>query len=62
MMIGMVGFWALLIWGTYYAVAQVTGRETPQSSSAVDILEQRFARGEIDLDELVARRRTLQGN
>lgn len=62
MMIGMVGFWALLIWGAYYVVTQVTERNTPQSSSAVDILEQRFARGEIDRDELETRRRTLQGN
>lgn len=62
MMIGMVGFWALLIWGAMYVVTQVTGRpSTPQQGSALEILEERFARGEIDRDELETRRTALQG-
>jgi len=61
-MIGMVAFWALLIWGAFYLAARVTRQDAPHPSSALDILEQRFARGEIDRDELDARRRTLQGS
>jgi uncharacterized membrane protein len=63
MMIGMVGIWALLIWGAIYVVTQVTNRPSaPQQGSALEILEERFARGEIDGDELETRRTALQGN
>lgn len=62
MMIGMIGFWALLIWGVYYFTTHATDRNPPRPSSAIDILEQRFARGEIDRDELDARRSTLRDN
>ncbi len=33
----------------------------PKPSAALDILEERFARGEIDKDEFEARRQSLQG-
>jgi putative membrane protein len=59
-MIGMVAFWALLIWGAVYLATRVPSRDAPRADSARDILEQRFARGEIDRDELEARRRALQ--
>ena len=59
-MIGMVAFWALLIWGGFYLATRATPLGAPGTSSALDILEQRFARGEIDRDELEAMRRTLQ--
>jgi len=56
-MIGMVFFWGAVIWaisraGSYntYSNAQV---------SATQILEARFARGEIDIDEFESRRRGL---
>jgi putative membrane protein len=60
MMIGMVALWALLIWGAVYLATRVTKQDAPHPSSAVDILEQRFARGEIDRDELETRRSTLR--
>ena len=61
MMIGMVAFWALLIWGAYYVATRVTDNGTAgRSASALDILEQRYARGEIDRDEFETRRSTLQ--
>jgi putative membrane protein len=59
-MIGMVVFWALLIWGAVYLATRVTKQDAPHPSSAVDILEQRYARGEIDRDELESRRGTLR--
>jgi uncharacterized membrane protein len=61
MMIGMVAFWAFLIWGGFYFATRVTERDDTHERSAIDVLEQRFARGEIDRDELEDRRRTLQG-
>jgi putative membrane protein len=61
-MIGMVAFWALLIWGAVYLASRVTPPDAPHTNSALDILEQRFARGEIDRDELETRRGTLQGS
>ncbi|HVC41264.1 MAG TPA: hypothetical protein VND54_04735 [Candidatus Saccharimonadales bacterium] len=49
---GMLVFWGLVIWGVY---AVVTARRRPAqaapSESAVSILQQRLARGEIDSDE-----------
>ena len=58
-MIGMVALWALLLWGLYYLATRVTSQADPRPPSALDLLEQRFARGEIDRDELETRRRTL---
>jgi uncharacterized membrane protein len=60
MMIGMVALWALLIWGAVYLATRVTKQDTSHPSSAIDVLEQRYARGEIDRDELDSRRSTLQ--
>jgi putative membrane protein len=61
-MIGMVAFWALLIWGCLYIASRVTPKDGLPPSSALDILEQRFARGEIDREELDSRRRALRGS
>lgn len=62
-MIGMVVLWGLLIWGAMHVVTQVTDRPSaPQQGSALEILEERFARGEIDRDELETRRTALQGS
>lgn len=58
-MIGMVAFWALLIWASFNLVTRVTPQNAPQPTSALDILEQQFVRGEIDLDELESRRSKL---
>jgi uncharacterized membrane protein len=60
MMIGMVALWALLIWGAVHLATRVTKQDIPHPSSAIDILEQRYARGEIDRDGLESMRSTLQ--
>jgi putative membrane protein len=63
MMIGMVVLWALLIWGAVYVAAHVTDNGSARRpTSALDTLEQRYARGEIDRDEFETRRTTLQNS
>jgi putative membrane protein len=57
-------FWGAVIWGIVYIVRQ--GREPSHQDrsldrSAMDVLEERFARGEIDRDEFQERRDTLVG-
>lgn len=55
-------FAALLVVGVVFAVSALSERGGPASptSSALQILEERFARGEIDRDELEERRRALR--
>lgn len=61
MMIGMIALWALLIWGAFYLATHVAQKDTPHPRSALDILEERYVRGEIDQVELESRRKALQG-
>jgi len=60
----MVLFWVLLIAGTVWLVLALTGqtvqRQAPRSS-ALGILEERFARGEIDAAEYQARKSAIGG-
>ncbi|MGN6742435.1 MAG: SHOCT domain-containing protein [Amnibacterium sp.] len=52
---------ALLVAGAVVVTAVVRGRPgPPRSDEATRILEERFARGEIDEQELEARRRALR--
>jgi putative membrane protein len=62
MWIGMIVFWALVIWGIWALVTAATrrpdnGRGDP---SARQILDQRLARGEIDIEEYRRRREAIQ--
>lgn len=62
MALWMLGFWALIIAGIALAVRVLRGPETRSPgdlSSAHRILDERFARGEIDEQELERRRSTL---
>ena len=61
----MVGTWAVLILLVVWIVRQVTpgtseGERTPRGPTALAILEERFARGEIDRKEFDERRAALQ--
>lgn len=65
MMWGYAGFgmlWMLLFWvGIALLVAwAIRGRNGTTTNRAVEILEERFARGEIDSDELETRRHQLK--
>jgi len=56
-MVGMVFFWGAVIWAITRAG---TNHAHPGNQiSATQILEARFAKGEIDANELAARRRGL---
>ena len=62
MVIGMVALWAVLIWGAFYVATRVTQKDATHPRSTLDLLQDRFARGEIDQDELESRRRALEGS
>jgi putative membrane protein len=64
MLLGMLVFWGGLIWVIAYAVREFSrSRETRSDRiSAIQVLEERFARGEIDRDEFEERRRVLESN
>lgn len=61
----MVAFWALVILAVV-AIFRGTSRDTGRSDRAthrdpMEILDERFARGEIDADEFTRRRDILRG-
>jgi len=57
-------FWllllAVLVVGVVYVVRSLSDHAGRPASSALQILEERFARGEIDGDEFEERRRALE--
>lgn len=61
----MVLFWVLIIIATIMVVRYLTGGPTDALSSKgrdpLEILKERYARGEIDTEEYTSRRRTLGG-
>lgn len=61
----MVLFWVLLIAGTVWLILAISGQtrqhQLTQRSSGRAILEDRLARGEIDLDEFNARKSAIGG-
>ena len=61
MMVMMLVFWGLVIAGIVLAIRWFAGQgERSGSDRALDILRERYARGEIDKDEFEARRRDLR--
>ena len=61
MMLIMLVFWGLIIVGLVLGIRWLVsqGRES-RSDTAMDILRQRYARGEIDKEEFEARKRDLR--
>lgn len=61
----MILFWVFLIAGAVWLVLAVSGqagqRREPPQASALGILEERLARGEIDVDEYKARKAAIGG-
>jgi len=55
----MMLFWVGVILLVVWAVRQSGGWEAEPRNRAVEILEERFARGEVDAEEFEARRRDL---
>jgi putative membrane protein len=62
MSLGMVAFWGGLIWLVWYLVTHSTTRESSARStnSPEQILDERFARGEIDAEEYRTRLEALR--
>ncbi len=59
-MLGMLVFWTLVVIGTVLLVRFVWNRTGSRKDSAVGILQERFARGEIDHAEYQERLQVLQ--
>jgi putative membrane protein len=61
MTVMMLVFWGVVIWGIVYFVRSKDERGSagPGRNSAIDVLEERFARGEIDEKEFRERRDIL---
>ena len=60
MMLMMLVFWGLVIVGIVLAIRWLAGQgERSRSDRALDILRERYARGEINKDEFEAKRRDL---
>ncbi|HEU4367838.1 MAG TPA: SHOCT domain-containing protein [Methylomirabilota bacterium] len=61
MMVMMVVFWGLVTAGIVLAIRWLAGQgERSRSDRALDILRERYARGEIDKDEFEAKQRDLR--
>jgi putative membrane protein len=62
MMLMMLVFWALVIAGLVFGICWLArqGRQE-RPDRALDILRERYARGEVDKEEFEARRRDLDG-
>lgn len=57
----MVVFWGLIIWAVVTLINRLaSGGSNNPSSSALTILEERFARGEIDREQYEEMRRTIE--
>jgi putative membrane protein len=61
MMIVMVAFWGLIIWGIIVLVRYLSrnGQNYSQDNSSLDILKRRYAQGEINKDEYEEKRKAL---
>ena len=57
----MILFWILVILGIVYLVKAPTGRgaSSPKEESPLDILKKRYAKGEIDHEEFIKRKKDL---
>jgi uncharacterized membrane protein len=57
----LIGIVAAIAWGAQQGWSPFRRGESTQNSSALDILERRYAEGEIDRDEFQERRGLLEG-
>lgn len=58
----MIAFWALAILGIIYLVKALISRgvSSPKEASPLDILKKRYAKGEIDHEEFIKRKKDLE--
>lgn len=65
MWVGMIAFWALIIWAVWGLVTNATrgvSGEQPPAANARRILEERLAKGEIDVEEYQRLREALSAD
>ena len=55
----MLAFWALFIIFIVWMVREVSGKNGHSSSKAIDILKERYAKGEINKEEFEAKKKDL---
>ncbi len=62
--VGVVVFWGLVVWGIWYFVTSATRQSDHwrQPRDAKAILDERLARGEIDVDEYRRLREVMSGD
>ena len=58
---GMIIFWGLIIAVAVFVFRMLTSNRVGETRDAMDILKERYARGEIDEDEFRRRKQELQG-
>jgi putative membrane protein len=62
--IWMIVFWGLIIWGVYTLVSKLSGsrgESTPPRETAMDILQRRYASGELTREQFDEMREHLSG-
>ena len=59
--LGMILFWGLIIAVAVFVFRMLTSNRVGETRDAIDILKERYARGEIDEDEFRRRKQELQG-
>ena len=57
----MILFWGLIIAVAVFAFRALTGNRVGETRDPMEILKERYARGEIDGDEFRRRKQELQG-
>ena len=55
----MITFWVLLIVLVVWLVREVSGKNARSGSSALEILKERYAKGEIDKKEFEAKKKDI---
>ena len=57
----MVAFWVLLIALIVWVIREIGGKNSRSNSNALDILKERYAKGEIDKREFEEKKKDLTG-
>ncbi len=55
----MIAFWVLLVALIVWVVREVSGRHSSSGGRALDILKERYAKGEINKEEFEAKKKDL---
>ncbi|MFP3913246.1 MAG: SHOCT domain-containing protein [Actinomycetota bacterium] len=58
----MVAFWLIIIALAIWGIRSTTGSARSEPARALQVLDERFARGEIDQEEYLERRRVLESH